>query len=1142
MGTNIINEITPELEKLNESILKQDYKNSNIIYTEIKKKLIKIKKEDKVEDISNYLLTYHTEPKYRLKFQTLLTNLKIEHKIYFLLELIYESKLVDSIDNIQININNNDNNILIKKKNEKVNKENNIEKTRKDIEIKMMKILNINNYIKFVGFKSIIFEKMAEKYFSLGTANYNLFNQKKDQSSNELQDIIDEFRECINNFKESVNNKGRKLKEYEDSLFKVEAHQNILKGKEEIGKDNFQEALKYFNLVNYNNSAIIDEKNKGIYICYEKQASIEEEKGNYEEAINYYKKINKYSKILELNIIINENKIIDCIKQKKYAETFEYFSEIFRYFDNVRNVDILEFKYSEISIMLIELIIKLSIISYQNNGFSDYIKTLENLKNKISYKDMESKVDSLIKELNDLSKTENISSFKFIETKLFEKENSEINQRFYLSFLIMKYLFSNPNETLTTILKPEIHLSYLNNESFSIIKNYFKEVTNLDNLFLISKVLYKIIVILNMFNNVDCLNFIGSKLIEINKIPNIKNDIKYHDIIEHLIQCFQEIMINNKKIKIYDGIKNILFSVFLKYNNIINCITRGLLFLSKKKISFDKKVLNILKDFLVKNKDGNLLQIILIQYQNQENISIEDIEIIYQLLLYYQEQNQVQKVEQIFKFLLEMKEEIIISRTSINNLENYFGEINIHPLAYELISKIPIKNRDIILSQKLIDYEDCKDQSKFIQLNNDNLKNELSFKVTIEKEELARIEDKLDDPEIVEKLIYFLKHQKNLYKYLNIEKISKFYSLENKQLFNLLLENEIKFNQPSLINILKGFYRNNEKEIIEVFNFFKKIKEYQNKFDEIIECNLKIEHYLLEKKYEAMNHFDISLLDIFNDFTYLFGFANQHQKFILYLLKMPDNREKELISLKMIEFLIERNYDIGTEIFREIIKIIDIEEIIKVSPKILVNKNIPISIKKLTLIKLYILIKKHHNKQLDILKSFKIFVDWIKIPNILLEHLLFILKNEKEGEIYNEIIFFLGNYFSIKKIKQEEYLNEINSIVKENQIYKYIIKNISTLKEKNEIFYLFSSLNYAKFCPDSLMEEELVIKMPTKIIVDYIKEHNKDLDSNLLMENITLLNDYWKFGAFSPKRDQTLRKLFFINESNALNNLKLICC
>ena len=191
---------------------------------------------------------------------------------------------------------------------------------------------------------------------------------------------------------------------------------------------------------------------------------------------------------------------------------------------------------------------------------------------------------------------------------------------------------------------------------------------------------------------------------------------------------------------------------------------------------------------------------------------------------------------------------------------------------------------------------------------------------------------------------------------------------------------------------------------------------------------------------------------------------------------------------------------------------------------------------------MYLLIKQQHNRQLDILKSFKIFVDWIKIPNKFLELLLNILKNEKEGEIYNEIIYFLGNYFSIKKIKQEEYLNEINSIVKENQIYKYIIKNISSLKEKNEIFYLFSSLIYAKFYPDSSMEEELAIKMPTKIIVDYIKEHNKDLDSNLLMENITLFNNYWKFGAFSPKRDQTLRKLFFSNGSNALNNLKLICC
>ena len=38
MGTNVIKDITPEFEKLNESILKQDYELSKKIYAIIKKK------------------------------------------------------------------------------------------------------------------------------------------------------------------------------------------------------------------------------------------------------------------------------------------------------------------------------------------------------------------------------------------------------------------------------------------------------------------------------------------------------------------------------------------------------------------------------------------------------------------------------------------------------------------------------------------------------------------------------------------------------------------------------------------------------------------------------------------------------------------------------------------------------------------------------------------------------------------------------------------------------------------------------------------------------------------------------------------------------------------------------------------------
>ena len=44
----------------------------------------------------------------------------------------------------------------------------------------------------------------------------------------------------------------------------------------------------------------------------------------------------------------------------------------------------------------------------------------------------------------------------------------------------------------------------------------------------------------------------------------------------------------------------ILFSAILKYNNIINYITKGLLFLTKKNISFDKKNFKYFKGLFTK--------------------------------------------------------------------------------------------------------------------------------------------------------------------------------------------------------------------------------------------------------------------------------------------------------------------------------------------------------------------------------------------------------------------------------------------------------------------------------------------------------------------------------------------------------------
>ena len=284
-------------------------------------------------------------------------------------------------------------------------------------------------------------------------------------------------------------------------------------------------------------------------------------------------------------------------------------------------------------------------------------------------------------------------------------------------------------------------------------------------------------------------------------------------------------------------------------------------------------------------------------------------------------------------------------------------------------------------------------------------------------------------------------------------------------------------------------------------------------------------------------------MEIFNEFSLLCGFANQHQKFILYLLKMTNNDKKNEICMKIIEFLVKKNYNIGTEIFKEIINIIKEEDIINKIPKILIVKNIPYSIKKLALFHLYKLIKLYNDdKLLNILKCFKYFIDWIKIPDNLLEYLINLLKKDINNKIYKEIIYFLGNYFSIKKINQEKYLDEILLLIKEKEIYQYILNNVKIIKEKNEIFYLFSSLNYSDFSPNNNMKEEDIIKIPTDNIINYIDENKKEIDDKILMENIEFLNGYWQFESFSPKRDQTLRKLFYNDDPNAIKNLKLICC
>ena len=180
MGNNIIDNIKEEISKIDNLISKNDYKNSDEAYSKAKEKIINLEKEELIEKLTKYLLANLIEEKNQLKFQTLIANLRNKDKIPFLFQLIYENKLVDSIENIQIN-----GNIIINNK-FSGEKEKDIDKIKLEIESKMKKIIEVNQYIKLCYFQSMLYEMIAEKYYRLGSVNYSIFVSKKEQKSKDL--------------------------------------------------------------------------------------------------------------------------------------------------------------------------------------------------------------------------------------------------------------------------------------------------------------------------------------------------------------------------------------------------------------------------------------------------------------------------------------------------------------------------------------------------------------------------------------------------------------------------------------------------------------------------------------------------------------------------------------------------------------------------------------------------------------------------------------------------------------------------------------------------------------------------------------------------------------------------------------------
>ena len=1134
MGNKLIQKVSDEFEEMKILVGNFNYEKAKEIYLRIKNELINVKKESEITEISKHMLTKFVNSKQALEFQTLITNLKPKDKLAYLFQLIYENELVESIEKKQVK-NDISSNIII---NSQTN--DSIESKKEEINIKIKRIADVNKYIEFLRFRSIMFENIAEKYFKLGSLIYNSFDKKGTQLSSELQEIIDLFTECIKNYKNTDNQKI-KTQEYTNALERAKAHQNILLGKEHIKEEKYLEALNFFQNANYNNSSIIEEKKKGLLLCYEKLAEIEEENNNYEKAIEYNMFLNKNLKIYELKIKINEQNIIEYIKNRNVDKTFDYFSNIFVLLNMAKDRELIELKFSELFDIFLECMIKSSIISYQQNELEKFIQILKNLKKIIENKEISMKVDELILELEKLNKVDENKYFAHIKTTL-NSETSEINQRFYISFILIKYLEEKPIDVLTILLKRGIKLSYLNIESFEYLIKLFISKDNLEDLFLISKLFHKIFVSVGILNRVQYFNAIGTKIIEILKIPDVEKDIKFFDVIEYLVLSFQELMMNNTKINKYSEIKKYFIAVLLKNNKFISCIAKGLLFLSSKGIKFEKKIINIIIKSLFENDNDNLLQTIIIQFEIEPKIVKENLNSIYKLLFRYQNiqiKKKDEKIEKIFNFLLNLPEEIISSRLSIDFLEQYMDQPDIHPLSYKLIRRIPIQYRTIKLIQILSNHnENNNNNKKYLKLNKDDMENQFNYMSVISKDDLPQLERNLDEQFYIDRLTFYLNNQKTLFYYLNIEEICNHFSPASKELFILLLENEVKFNDKALLNLLNGFYQDSENQIEETFAIFNKIKQYQGKFPFIIETNLKIEEFLNKKIFENIHSLDIKLIEIFNDFSYLNGFANHHKKYIEYILNLaPEEKKPELLK-KATLLLVDKFYDIGTEVFKEILKYIKLDEFINIIPVILSSKDISNKIKELALTKLYNLLLKAENK-IEILKTFKFFIDYIVLPNKMIQYLISLLKDKKDFEVYKEILFIFGNYFSTKK-NQEKYLILIEEIISEDEKYKNLLELFNS-KSKKEILYLYGCLIYGNII-DISNDKDDILNYPINIIYNIITNLNPELDRNLFFKYLQNLNFFYQYEDFSPKRDKVIRKLYFNNKKNSVNKLKLICC
>ena len=1132
---NIQKTINSYMKQIDELI-----KNEN--YEEAKKKFINYENElknnssrEKRHEMVDILMEL-LEPETKNSLKNYINHLVSADKIYLIFKEIFEDKLLKSCD-FEI-------------------KEISKEKEIREYIVKTEKIFGILGLVSKI---SVINERLCKLYFKLVDIKFQ--NQSKNPKLEDVEEIIELQEKSLTYIKQTNNVKQRI--ECENLLEELLNIKYQILGVDLMTKKKYDEAIEFFNKITKKDEEVLG----CIERCYEEIMLENEKSHNYEKALEALEHLDKNQyrirqKKVELEMKLLYQKIQNKLKEKDYASVLDLYYDLLEFkLDEGLDEKYFEQDFEKYNDLFISNLISITLDSYKDNKLTDFVKKLEEKISKFKKEKVLFYLKDLLNNLNQILKDKNIISLdNIINNLLSQNQLSEIKQRIFLIFLVEYYLTKeNQQKILEALNNSKIDFIYLTSEAKNILYNLLKEedMNNTDMIFLISKIIYKI-TIKEVEPSKTLCQITGLKIQKSYKHKESHNNLSFYDSVKELMKIFQNIILKSNY-----GLKDPI-AIYTKIISYLEPLRKEAI---KGLVAFaqyrDNEILanDIIYFFidyiLAKNEEiNNLLETVLQQIKLQKNIEKGILLLLLKLLIFYKrEKNDLNSQEKIIKLLIEenIDKKLLTDFQVIKNLNEYLKLGNNSKLIFEFIyihNKIPEEHRTFDMNEAYNNYLQKKENKKGNQKKEEvklvpyQLINILKLSNTINEENQSQIEDILDDADTAKYYLNRLKSSENLYKTMNLKKVSSHFYKHNFEIFEFVCERQKEWPEKALLNLLNGFYKDdpNENELFieETFKIFRLIKEYQKDLPEIIIKNLEIEEKLSKQSYYNLENDDFRIYEeMIKDFIDLHGFSSRHKKFISQFNKFSFNINHN-IYVNFINLITNKNFDIGKNIFTKSINRVKIEFFINIYPKIISNTLINTNYKSYVIRRL----DKELNNQINskekitqLINHIKYFIDWIILPNKVMNTFYTLLKNNFDDiNIKKELIFSFGNYFSTKKDEQKDFFNKIKDLIINEKIYQKLISmKLNNKYSEQDLFYIYSNAQY--YDNDNLTN---IDDLPMNTIAKFIFEHQKFYEQKEIEEKINNFSQRVKFGKFSTERDLSLRQLFLCQEPKLLDYLEII--